>query len=54
MPIKIGIAGVRGLSVADALKGSEEAVVTAFCDLNEELLKSQSEKYSVPKTYRVF
>jgi predicted dehydrogenase len=52
--IKIGIAGVRGLSNLLGFRAIPEVSIEALCDLNEELLKSQSEKYGIPKTYRVF
>lgn len=54
MPLKIGIAGARGLSTILGFKAIEGVQVEALCDLNERLLRSQSEKYGIPKTYRVF
>ena len=54
MKIKIGIAGVRGLSVMSAFDDIEDAQVTAFCDINEEALNEQSEKYKIPNRFRVY
>lgn len=54
MPIKIGIAGARGLSIAEALKDSSEAQIVALCDINENLLSAESVKRGIPRTYRVF
>jgi len=54
MSIKVGIAGVRGLSSAMGLNSIPDVKVEALCDLNEELLKEQAAKYNIPKTYRVF
>lgn len=54
MKIKIGIAGARGLSCMDGFKASEDAEVVALCDLDESILKEQSVRHNIPKTYRVF
>ena len=54
MAIKIGIAGARGLSAIPALKESQDARITALCDLNEDLLRAESKKHGIGKTFRVF
>lgn len=54
MKLKIGIAGVRGLSSMMGFRAIEQCEVTALCDLNGDLLKSQGDKYNIPKRYRVF
>ena len=37
--LKIGIVGARGLSVANAIKARDDAMITAMCDLDEDELK---------------
>lgn len=54
MTIKVGIAGVRGLSNLVGFQSVEGVKVEAFCDINEELLKETAQKYNIPKTYRIF
>lgn len=54
MSIKVGIAGARGLSTIAGLKSIPDVTVEALCDLDEELLKEQSQRHGIPKTYRVF
>lgn len=54
MSLKIGIAGVRGLSTIKGFESLEETTVEALCDLNEDLLKEQARKYGIPRTFRVF
>lgn len=54
MTLKIGIVGARGLSTVLGFQSLGETRVEALCDLNEDLLKEQSEKYGIPKTFRVF
>ena len=52
--IKIGIAGVRGLSVLSGLKMMDDVRVTAMCDLSEEALKKAAERLGGVRQYRVF
>ncbi|AEE96970.1 Gfo/Idh/MocA family protein [Mahella australiensis] len=52
--LKIGIAGARGLSTIAGFNAIDGVKVEALCDLNEDLLREQAAKYSIPKTYRVF
>lgn len=52
--IKVGIAGVRGLSTLIGFNSIPNVKVEALCDLDENLLKQESVKYNIPKTYRVF
>lgn len=54
MTLKVGIVGARGLSTILGFNSIPDVKVEALCDLDESLLKVQSEKYNIPKTYRVF
>ncbi|MFV0400232.1 MAG: Gfo/Idh/MocA family protein [Oscillospiraceae bacterium] len=52
--IKIGIAGVRGLSSLMGFREIPDVEVAALCDLDEELLQSQLLEHDIPKGYRIF
>ncbi len=52
--IKIGIAGVRGLSTLQGLKIMPDVEIAAMCDLNEDALNSAAERIGGVKKYRVF
>ncbi len=55
--LKIGIVGMRGLSVLQAIKAMpEEARVTAVCDLDEGVLNTAVERIGDPevKAYRIY
>lgn len=52
--MKIGIAGLRGLSTLMGFRNIEGVSVTALCDLDQELLNSQMEKHHIPNGFRVF
>jgi len=52
--IKIGIAGVRGLSTMMGFNGIPDVKVEAICDLDQDLLTKMAAEYSIPKTYRVY
>lgn len=52
--LKIGIAGVRGLSTLMGFNTIEGVQVTALCDLDEAILKEQQSEYGIAKGYRVF
>ena len=52
--IRIGIAGVRGLSTLTGLRLLEDVQITAMCDLNEEALQNAAERLGGVKQYRVF
>ncbi|MDF2660749.1 MAG: oxidoreductase domain protein [Paenibacillus sp.] len=54
MTIKVGIAGVRGLSALMGFRSIPDVEVTAFCDLNEDLLNATAEKYGIANKYRLF
>jgi predicted dehydrogenase len=54
MTLKVGIVGARGLSTILGFNSIPEVKVEALCDLDESLLKVQSEKYNISKTFRVF
>ena len=51
---KIGIVGVRGLSVMSAFENIDDAKITAFCDINADVLEEQAAKYAIPNRYRVY
>jgi len=52
--IKVGIAGVRGLSAVRGFSCIEDVSVEAFCDINEQLLIAKAKEHNISKTYRVF
>lgn len=55
--IKIGIAGVRGFSIVDAVKKMpEEACITAMCDLSQSALEEAKEKIGLTdgQCYRIY
>ncbi|MCQ2425899.1 MAG: Gfo/Idh/MocA family oxidoreductase [Lachnospiraceae bacterium] len=52
--IKVGIAGVRGLSTVMGLKAIEDVEITAVCDLDENVLRTAAEQTGAKKTYRIF
>jgi predicted dehydrogenase len=54
MTIRVGIAGVRGLSNLLGFRQAEGVEVVAFCDLDEELLERTAKQHGIPRTYRVF
>lgn len=52
--IKVGIAGVRGLSTLMGLNNIQDVQITAMCDLDEIHLDKAAEKIGNVKKYRVF
>ncbi|NLD87043.1 MAG: Gfo/Idh/MocA family oxidoreductase [Clostridiales bacterium] len=52
--IKVGIVGARGFSALTGLRARPDVEITAFCDLNEDLLKAKSQEHNIKHTYRVF
>ena len=52
--IKVGIAGVRGLSTVMGLKAIEDVEIAAMCDLDEAHLEDAAKRIGVEKKYRVF
>ncbi|WP_409344842.1 Gfo/Idh/MocA family protein [Paenibacillus sp. MBLB4367] len=54
MTIKVGIAGVRGLSMLTGFKSIPDTEVVALCDLDEDYLQMQAKKHDIPRTYRIF
>ena len=52
--MKIGIAGIRGLSTLMGFRQIEGVEVTALCDLDEGILAREQKEYNIPKAYRVF
>ena len=54
MNIKVGIAGVRGLSTLLGFQSIPGVSIEALCDLNSDILEEQSKKYNIPNTYRIY
>jgi len=54
MTIKVGIAGVRGLSAMIGFKSNPDVEVVALCDLDEDYLNLQARTHNIPHTYRIF
>ena len=52
--IKVGIAGVRGLSGIAALKDMPNAEAAALCDIDADILSQEAGKHGITKTYRVY
>ena len=52
--IKVGIAGVRGLSTIMGLKAIPDVEIAAMCDLDEAVLQREADKHGIEKRYRVF
>ena len=52
--LKVGIAGVRGLSTIAGFNAIENVEVTALCDLDEALMAEQKQKFNIPHAFRVF
>ena len=53
MKLKVGIVGARGLSTLKGFQSIPGVTVEALCDLDEDLLKEQSKRHNIPKTYRI-
>jgi len=51
MAIKVGIAGKRGTSFLQGLRGSPEVELVAMCDTNEATLKQSLEEHSIPRGF---
>ncbi|MCP4401726.1 MAG: Gfo/Idh/MocA family oxidoreductase [bacterium] len=52
--MKVGIAGVRGLSNLIGFNALEDVQVTALCDLDEDLLQQQQKEHGIANGHRVF
>lgn len=52
--IKVGIAGVRGLSTVMGLKSIPDVEITAMCDLDEATLNKVADEHGIEKRYRIF
>ena len=52
--IKIGIVGGRGISTVMGLKAMEDVEITAFCNLDEGVLKQGADMLGDVKTYRIY
>lgn len=53
-PLRVGIAGARGLSTIAGLRSVEGVEVTALCDLHPGVLAEQAAKVGIDQTFRVF
>ena len=54
MKLKVGIVGARGLSTLKGFQSIPGVTVEALCDLDEDLLREQSKRHNIPKTYRIY
>jgi len=55
MAIKLGIAGARGLVYMPGFLDMQDDVnVTAFCELNPDLLEKKADAFNIPHRYRIF
>lgn len=54
MSIRVGIAGVRGLSVVQALRDTPGVEVTALCDLDAAALERAASRWEIPLSYRIY
>lgn len=52
--IRIGIAGVRGLSTLMGLRAVDDVEITAMCDLDEDHLNQAAARIGCEKKYRIF
>ncbi|MGN1478149.1 MAG: Gfo/Idh/MocA family protein [Acutalibacteraceae bacterium] len=52
--IKVGIAGVRGMSTVMGLRNIDDVEIAAVCDINQEHLDKLAADIGVEKKYRVF
>ena len=54
--LKIGIAGVRGLSTVMGLNALPDVEITALCDLDEAVLDREGDNLNIEKSrrYRIF
>ncbi len=52
--LKVGIAGVRGLSTLMGFKALPEVQVLAICDLDETILQKVQKEHNIPKAYRIY
>ncbi|MCW5942612.1 MAG: Gfo/Idh/MocA family oxidoreductase [Fimbriimonadaceae bacterium] len=51
MALRIGIVGKRGLAFAAGFRASPECVLTAFCELDAEVLHREADEHGVPKRF---
>lgn len=52
--LKIGIAGVRGLSTVAGFQAAGDVQITALCDLDSDLLAERQAALDIPRGFRVF
>lgn len=53
-PLRVGIAGARGLSTINGLRSVEGVEVTALCDLHAGVLAERSAALGIEQTFRVY
>ncbi len=51
---KLGIAGMRGLTYFPGVYDMPGVEVTAFCELNQDLLDAKAKEFNIPNKFRVF
>lgn len=54
MAIKLGIAGQRGLVYMPGIADLDDVKVTAFCELNENVLNTRAVEFDIPNKFRVY
>ncbi len=52
--LKVGIAGVRGLSTLLGFMALPDVQVEAICDLDEAILQRMQKEHKIPKAYRIY
>jgi predicted dehydrogenase len=52
--IKLGIAGMRGLTYFPGAADMPGVEVTAFCELNPELLEAKANEFNIPNRFRAY
>ncbi|UCF99678.1 MAG: Gfo/Idh/MocA family oxidoreductase [Spirochaetaceae bacterium] len=54
MALKVGLAGIRGLSTLIGFRSLPDVEVTGFCELDAELLETEAKKHRIPQRFRIF
>lgn len=54
MAIKLGIAGQRGLIYMPGILDLDDVKVTAFCELNEDILEKRANEFNIPNRFRIY
>ncbi len=54
MAIKLGIVGQRGLIYMPGVLDLDDVKVTAFCELNEDILEKRANEFNIPNRFRIY